>query len=111
MKPSNVKKKKMVSLKKKWKIKNQQNKLRDRLQRQEFEKLLFITSLKSVYVGIAKNAWKISPIFFKYFQLIKMFQKLQQRVGVSGEKVINAFIAGKNDKFIYYYGRRIHKIR
>ena len=111
MKPLSAKKKKMAPYKEKWKIKNQPNKLLDKLQKRESEKLLFITSLKNVYVEIVKNAWKILLISFKYFQLIRMFHKLQQRVGVFGEKVIYEFIAGKNDKFIYYYGRRIHKIR
>ena len=43
--------------------------------------------------------------------MIKVFLKLQQKVGASGEKVSLCIFLGKNDKFIYYYGKRIHKIR
>ena len=43
--------------------------------------------------------------------MIKVYQLLVLRVGVYGEKVIIIIITGKNNKYMYYYGKRIHKVR
>lgn len=44
--------------------------------------------------------------------MTKVYHKYRQKVGVYGEKVIYLKIVDKiNNKFMHYYGKRIHKVR
>lgn len=41
---------------------------------------------KDVLVEIARNAWKISTIFYRFLVMIKVYLKFLLKVGVFGER-------------------------